>query len=43
LKIGDPISIENLTLKDRMPFTSVLRDKVAELLGESTAQPQETR
>ena len=43
LKIGDPISIENLTLKDRMVFTGILRDKVASLLGESAAEPQETR
>jgi 1-acyl-sn-glycerol-3-phosphate acyltransferase len=43
LKIGDPISIANLTLKDRMFFTGILRDKVAELLGESAAEPQQTR
>jgi 1-acyl-sn-glycerol-3-phosphate acyltransferase len=43
LKIGSPISVDSLTLKDRMAFTGVLRDKVAELLGESVAKPQETR
>jgi len=43
LKIGDPIPVENLTLKDRMPFTGILRDKVAALLSESAAEPQETR
>jgi len=43
LKIGKPIAIDNLTLKDRMMFTGVLREKVADLLGESIAKPQETR
>jgi 1-acyl-sn-glycerol-3-phosphate acyltransferase len=38
LKIGDPISIENLTLKDRLPLTGMLRDKVAGLLASSAAK-----
>jgi 1-acyl-sn-glycerol-3-phosphate acyltransferase len=43
LRIGDPIPTESLTLKDRTALTLTLRDKVAELIGESTTQPQETR
>ena len=43
LRIGDPIPTANLTLKDRAALTQTLRDKVADLLGESTSQPQKTR
>ena len=43
LKIGDPIPTADLTIKDRTVLTRKLRDKVADLIGESTAQPQETR
>lgn len=43
LKIGDEIPIDHLTLKDRLELTELLRHKVAGLLGESIAKPQETR
>ena len=43
LRIGDPIPTSNLTLKDRAALTQTLRDKVMELLAESTPQPQKTR
>jgi len=40
LRIGDPISTTNLTLKDRTALTQVLHDRVADLLGVSTTEPQ---
>jgi len=43
LRIGDPIPTANFTLKDRALLTQTMRDKVAELIGESTAEPQKTR
>ena len=43
LRIGDPIPTADLTLKDRAALTQILRDKVADLIGESTAEPQQTR
>jgi len=43
LRIGDPIPTANLTLKDRTALTQILHDKVADLIGESTSKPQETR
>ncbi len=42
LRIGDPIPTSNLTLKDRTALTQTLRDKVMELLADSTSQPQKT-
>jgi hypothetical protein len=43
LRIGDPIPTANLTVKDRTALTQTLRDKVAELIGESASKPQNTR
>ena len=43
LRIGTPISTSDLTLKDRAPLTMTLREKVAELVGQSVPKPQETR
>lgn len=43
LRIGDPIHTANLTLKDRGQLTQTLRERVADLLRESTSEPQETR
>jgi 1-acyl-sn-glycerol-3-phosphate acyltransferase len=43
LRIGVPIPTENLTLKDRGQLTQTLRDKVADLIGQSVPKPQETR
>ncbi len=43
LKIGDPIATANLTLKDRAALTSTLHERVAALLEESAAEPQNTR
>jgi 1-acyl-sn-glycerol-3-phosphate acyltransferase len=43
LRIGEPIPTANLTIKDRASLTQTLRDRVAELLGESASEPQETR
>src|SRR5262249_30024770 len=40
LRIGDPIPTANLTLKDRSSLTLTLRERVAELLGESTPETQ---
>lgn len=40
LRIGDPISTANLTLKDRTSLTLTLRERVAELLSESTPETQ---
>jgi len=43
LRIGDPIPTANFTLKDRALLTQMMRDKVAELIGESASEPQKTR
>jgi len=43
LRIGDPIPTANLTLRDRTILIQTLREKVTELLLDSTAEPQETR
>jgi hypothetical protein len=40
LRIGDPIPTSSLTLKDRGRLTQTLREKVIELLAESTSEPQ---
>src|SRR5713101_9885192 len=40
LRIGDPIPTSSLTLKDRARLTQTLREKVVELLAESTSEPQ---
>jgi 1-acyl-sn-glycerol-3-phosphate acyltransferase len=42
LRIGDPIPTANLTLKDRSSLTLALRERVAELLSESTPETQKT-
>jgi hypothetical protein len=43
LKIGDPIPITSLTLKDRAVLTETMHDKVANLLKASVSEAQETR
>ncbi len=43
LRIGNPIPTENYTLKDRALLTQMMREKVAELIGESASEPQKTR
>jgi 1-acyl-sn-glycerol-3-phosphate acyltransferase len=43
LRIGDPISTANLTVKDRSALTKALHDRVAGLIGESVTEPQQTR
>lgn len=43
LRIGTPIPTSDLTLKDRAALTLTLRDKVADLVGQSVPKPQETR
>jgi 1-acyl-sn-glycerol-3-phosphate acyltransferase len=43
LKIGDPIPIESLTLKDRAILTQTMHDKVADLLRVSVSEAQQTR
>ena len=43
LRIGDPIPTAHLTLRDRSTLIQTLREKVAELLLESTSEPQKTR
>lgn len=40
LRIGDPIPTANLTVKDRSSLTLTLRERVAELLSESTPETQ---
>jgi 1-acyl-sn-glycerol-3-phosphate acyltransferase len=42
LRIGDPIPTTNLTLRDRTALTQTLHDRVADLLGVSTTEPQKT-
>jgi 1-acyl-sn-glycerol-3-phosphate acyltransferase len=42
LRIGDPISTVNLTMKDRATLTQTMYDRVADLLR-SASQPQGTR
>jgi 1-acyl-sn-glycerol-3-phosphate acyltransferase len=43
LKIGDPIPITNLTLRDRAILTRRMHDGVADLLRASVAEAQQTR
>jgi 1-acyl-sn-glycerol-3-phosphate acyltransferase len=43
LKIGDPIPITSLTLKDRAVLTETMHDKVANLLKASVSEAQQTR
>ena len=43
LKFGEPIPTAGLTLKGRAALTQTLHDRVAELIGESTPQAQQTR
>lgn len=43
LRIGDPIPTENLTLRDRTSLTQAMHDRVAELIGVSASQAQQTR
>ena len=43
LKIGDPIAIASLTLKDRAVLTQTMHDKVADLLRVSVSEAQQTR
>jgi len=43
MRIGDPIPTANLTVRDRAALTLTLRDRVAELIGESVTEPQKTR
>ena len=38
LKIGDPISTANLTLKDRAHLTQILHDRVADLIAASSTE-----
>jgi 1-acyl-sn-glycerol-3-phosphate acyltransferase len=43
LKFGDPIPTADLKLKDRAALTQTLHDRVADLIGESAPQTQQTR
>ena len=43
LRVGDPIPTSELKSQDRSRLTEILRQQVAELAGEPTGQPLETR
>ena len=43
MRIGDPIPTAQLTVKDRAALTQTLREKIADLIGESVTEPQKTR